>query len=82
MVKSFYIYSHGFYYPWLEKLPLDFSAASENSPRRTTFITTTVVPPEGMAETWRNRSFYPLKSCKDSNVQVQVEEEFEERVET
>jgi len=77
MVKSFiYIIM------WLKKLPLDFSAAAENSPRRTTFITATVVPPEGTAETWQSRSFYPLKTCKDSDVQVQVEEELKEQVET
>ena len=39
-------------------------------------------PPEGTAGTWWSRSFYPLKSCKDFEMQVQGEEEFEEWNET
>ena len=36
-----------------QETPPSFSAAAENS-SRTTFITATVVPPEGTAETWRS----------------------------
>ena len=43
MVKSFIcIHKVFIMIPWPKKLPLDFSAAVENSPRRTTFIIATI----------------------------------------
>ena len=47
MVKSYLDYV-------AQETPPSFSAAAENSPRRTTFITAKVVPPEGTAETWQS----------------------------
>ena len=56
--------------------PLFFLAVARSSlEEKTSFISATVVPPEGTAEVQRSRSFYLWKTCKGSDEQVQMAEE-------
>ena len=70
-----YFINHMFIFtrPWNSSFPS--SCRERFSSSKTTFIAARVVPAEGTAEVRRSRSFYLLKTCKDSVEQVQMAEE-------